>query len=135
MVFFHLGRHRTVFHAEVFAIAEAAKTLIVEKTLNEKLTILVDNQAAILAIQNNIVRSSTELMCIKNLNKFGESNRVTNTSTPSHAGICGNQKADILNKSGSALTCLGPEPFITIPHARARAAVTVPVLKHGRHSG
>ena len=30
-IFFHLGRHCTVFQAEVFAIAEAAKKLIVEK--------------------------------------------------------------------------------------------------------
>ena len=34
--FFHLGRHSTVFQAEVFAIAEVAKKLIMERIINEK---------------------------------------------------------------------------------------------------
>ena len=48
-----------VFQTEVFAVAEVAKKLIMEKILNEKIIILVDSQAAILAIQNNIVKSHT----------------------------------------------------------------------------
>ena len=74
--FFSLGGHSrpTVFQANVFAIAKAAETIIVEKTLSEKITILVDRQVTILAIQNNIVRSSTVLTCIKNLNNLSESN-------------------------------------------------------------
>ena len=75
--FFHLGKYSTVFQAEVFAIAEVAKKLITEKILNEKLIILVDSQAAILAIQNNIVKSHTVLSCIKNLNILGKNNGVT----------------------------------------------------------
>ena len=51
--------------------------MITENTLHEKITILVDVQAAIMAIQNNIVRFSTVLTCTKNLNNFGESNHVT----------------------------------------------------------
>ena len=61
-----------VFQAEVFAIAEVAKKLIMEKILNEKIIILIDSQAAILAIQNNIVKSNTVLSCIKNLNILGK---------------------------------------------------------------
>ena len=52
---FHLGRYSTVFQGEVFAIAEVAKKLIMDKIVNEKIIILVDNQAVILAIQNNIL--------------------------------------------------------------------------------
>ena len=48
--FFHLGRYSTVFQAKVFAIAEVAKKLTMEKTLNEEIIILVDSQAATLAI-------------------------------------------------------------------------------------
>ena len=66
--FLHLGRYSTVLQAEVFAIAEVAKKLIMERVLNEKIIILVDSQAAILAIQNNVVKSNTVLTCIKNLN-------------------------------------------------------------------
>ena len=58
---FHLGRYSTVFQAEVFAMAEVVKKLIMDKIVNEKIIILVDSQAAILAIQNNIVKSNTTL--------------------------------------------------------------------------
>ena len=64
--------YSTVFQAEVFAITEEAKKLIMEKII-----ILVDSQAAILAIQNNIVKSHTVLKCIKNLNILGKDNDVT----------------------------------------------------------
>ena len=57
--FVHLGRYSTVFQAEVFAIAKVAKKLIMDRIVNEKIIILVDNQAAILAIQNYLVKSST----------------------------------------------------------------------------
>ena len=42
---------------------------------------------------------------------------------PGHTGIQGNEKADILAKSGSALHCSGPELFISIPYASCRAAI------------
>ena len=121
--FFHLGRYSTVFQAEVFAIAEVAKKLTMEKTLNEEIIILVDSQAAILAIQNNTVKSNTVLSCIKHLNKLGENNHVTVAWTPGHTGIHGNEKADTLAKSGSAFNCFGPEPFVPIPYASCRAAI------------
>ena len=91
--------------------------------VNEKIIILVDSQAAILAIQNSIVKSNTVLTCIKNLNILGKDNDVTIAWTPGHTGIQGNEKADILAKSGSALNCSGPEPFISIPYASCRAAI------------
>ena len=109
--------------AEVFAIAEVAKKLIMEQILNEKIIILVDSQAAILAIQNNIVKSSTVLTCVKNLNIVLKDNDVTIAWTPGHTSIKGNEKADILTKSGSALNCSGPELFISIPYASCRAAI------------
>ena len=82
-------------------LAEVAKKLTMEKTLNEEIIILVDSQAAILAIQNNTVKSST----------------------PGHTGIHGNEKADTLAKSGSAFNCFGPEPFVPIPYASCHAAI------------
>ena len=113
----------TVFQAEVFAIAEVAKKLIMERIVNEKIIILVDSQAAILAIQNNIVKSNTALACMQNLNILSKDNDVTIAWTPGHTDIQGNKKADILTKSGSALNCLGLEPFISIPFGSCRAAI------------
>ena len=121
--FFHLGRRSSVFQTEVFAVAEVAKKLILERIINEKIIILVDSQAAILAIQNNIVKSNTVLTCITHLNMVGKDNHVTIAWTPGHTGIHGNEKADILAKPRSALNCLGPEPFIPIPYASCCAAV------------
>ena len=100
-----MGRCSTVFQAEVFAIAEVAKKLIIDRIVNEKIIILVDSQAAILAIQNNIVKSNTVFTCIKNLNVLGKDNDVTIAWTLGHTGIQGNEKADILANSGSALNC------------------------------
>ena len=116
-------KYSTVFQAEVFAIAEVAKKLTMEKIPNEKFIILVDSQAAILAIQNNIVKSHTVITCINNLTILGKDNDVTIAWTPDHTGIQGNKKADILAKSGSALNCLGPDPFISIPYVSCRAAI------------
>ena len=50
--FFHLGRYSTVFQAEVFAVAEVVKKLIMDGIVSGKITsiILVDSQAAILGI-------------------------------------------------------------------------------------
>ena len=76
-----------------------------EQILNEKIIILVDSQAAILAIQNNIVKSNTVLTCVKNLNIVRKDNDVTIARTPGHTSIKVNEKADILAKSGSALNC------------------------------
>ena len=56
----------------------------------------MDNRAAILAIQNSIVKSNTVISCIKNLNIFSKDNHVTIAWTSGHTGIQGNEKADIL---------------------------------------
>ena len=120
----HTDRHRAAARwLLTTAIAEVAKKLIMDRIVNEKIIILEDSQAAILAIQNNIVKSITVLTCIKNLNILGKDNDVTIAWTPGHIGIQGNEKADILPISRSALNCLGPEPFISIPYASCRAAI------------
>ena len=105
-----------------------------DKTVNEKIIILVNSQAAILAIQNNIVKSNAVLTRIKNLNTLGKDNDVTIAWTPSHPGIQRNKKADILAKSESTLNCLGPESFISISYASCRAAIKDWSVKRWRTS-
>ena len=94
-----------------------------DRIVSEKIIIVVDSQAAILAIQINIVKFNTVLTCIKNLNILGKDNDVTIAWTPGHAGMQENEKADILAKLGSALNCSGPEPFISIPYASCCTAI------------
>ena len=95
----------------------------------------MDSQAAILAIQNNIVKSNTVLTCIKNLNILGKDNDVTIAWTPGRNDIQGNEKAGILAKSGSALNCSGPEPIISILYASCRAAIKNWSVIVGKHLG
>ena len=42
--FFHHGMHTTVFQAEVLAISEVAKNLLLEKMHNQSIVVLVDRQ-------------------------------------------------------------------------------------------
>ena len=70
------------------------------------------------------MRSSTVLTCIKNPNNLGKSNHVTIAWTPGRTGIYSNKKADVSAKSGLAHKCLRFEPFVPIPYADVRAAVS-----------
>ena len=72
------------------------------KNLNEKITILMDSQTAILVTQNNM-RSSTVLTCMKILNNLRDSDDVTITWTPGHTGIYSNEKAGVLLNLGQHL--------------------------------
>ena len=81
-----------------------------------------------------MVKSHTVLSCIKNLNILGKDNNITIAWTPGHTGIQGNEKADILAKAGSALNCLGLEPFISIPYASCCAAIKDWSVKRWRTS-
>ena len=75
--FFHLGIYSTVFQAEVLAISEVAKNLLLDKMHNQSIVALVDSQAAIKALIKCIVTSITVLNCIRNLNQLGKQNHVS----------------------------------------------------------
>ena len=47
--FFRLGIYSTVFQAEVLAVLEVAKNLLLKKMHNQSIVVLVDSQAAIKA--------------------------------------------------------------------------------------
>ena len=66
-----------MFQAEALAISEVAKNLLLEKTHNQSIVVLVDSQAAIKALIKCTVTSITVLNCIRNLNQFGKQNHVS----------------------------------------------------------
>ena len=111
--FFHLGMYSTVFQAEVLAISEVAKNLLLDKMHNQSIVALVDSQAAIKALIKCTVTSITVLNCIRNLNQLGKQNHVSIAWIPGHAGVHGNEVADYVAKSGSKSKMHGPEPFIS----------------------
>ena len=121
--FFHLGIYSTVFQAEVLAISEVAKNLLLDKMHNQSIVALVDSQAAIKALIKCTVTSITVLNCIRNLNQLGKQNHVSIAWIPEHAGVHGNEVADYVAKSGSKSKMHGPEPFITVPYASCVSTV------------
>ena len=99
--FYTLGIYSTVFQAEVLAISEVAKNLLLNKMHNQSIVALVDSQAAIKALIKCTVTSITVLNCIRNLNQLGKQNHVSIEGFPGHAGVHGNEVADYVAKSGS----------------------------------
>ena len=104
-----------MFQAEVLAISEVAKNLLLKKTHNQSIVVLVDSQAAIKALIKCSVTSITVFNCIRNLNQLGKQNHVSTTWIPGHAGVHGNEVADYVAKSGSKSKIHGPKLFITVP--------------------
>ena len=86
-----------VFHAEVLAISEMAKNLLLEKMHNQSIVVLVDTRAPIKCT----VASITVFNCIRNLNQLGKQNHVSIAWIPGYAGVHGNEVADYVSKSGS----------------------------------
>ena len=104
--FFHLGIYSTVFQAEVLAISQVAKNLLLDKMHNQSIVALVDSQAAIKALIKCTVTSITVLNCIRNLNQLGKQNHVSIACIPGHAGVHGNEVADYVAKSVPYASCV-----------------------------
>ena len=121
--FFHLEIHSTVFQAEVLAISEVAKYLLLEKMHNQSIVVLVHSQAAVKALIKCTVTSVTVFNYIRNLNQFGKQNHVSIAWIPGHAGVHGNEVADYLTKSGSKSKIHGSKSFITVPYTRCVSTV------------
>ena len=112
-----------MFQADVLAISEVAKNLLLEKMHHQSIFVLVDSQAAIEALIKCTVTSITVLNCIRNLNQLGKQNHVSIAWIPGHAEVHGNEVADYVAKSGSKFKMHGPEPFITVPYASCVSTV------------
>ena len=105
--FFHLGINSTVFQAEVLAISEVTKNLLLEKMHNQSIVVLVDSF-------KYTVTSAAVLNYIRNPNQLGKQNHVSIAWIPGHVRVHGNEVADYVAKSGSKSKIHGPEPFTTV---------------------
>ena len=90
-----------MFQAEVFAIPEVAKILLLDKMHNQSIVVLVDGQAAIKSLIKCTETSVTVLNCIRNLNQLGKQNHVSIAWIPGHAGVHDKEAAEYIAKSGS----------------------------------
>ena len=121
--FLHLGIYSTEFQAELLAISEVAKNLLLEKMHNQTIVALGDSQVAIKALIKCTVTLITVFNCIRNLNQLGNQNHVSIAWISAHAEVHGNEVADYLGKSGSKSKMHGHEPFITVPYASCVSTV------------
>ena len=118
-----LGRHSTVFQAEITAI-----TVCVMENLNrgysgKHIYICTDSRAALLALNSTRVNSALILDCKNTLDRLCESNRVNLVWVPAHCGIEGNENADELAREGSRTAFVGPEPALAIACSTVKAKI------------
>ncbi|XP_028174320.1 uncharacterized protein LOC114362934 [Ostrinia furnacalis] len=122
-----LGKFASIFQAEVYAIIECAEANLRKNYANHIIYINSDSQAALLALNSNLITSKLVENCMSRLNTLGERNRVTLRWVPGHAGIEGNENADELARAGAEGTQYGPEPFCGVPKSLARKNMGKPL--------
>lgn len=111
----NLGRHSSIFQAEVYAILECATANLQSNYHNCTIYIHSDSQAALSALSSDVITSKLVENCRQILNTLAVKNKVILRWVPGHAGIEGNEKADELARRGAKETLCGPEPFCGIP--------------------
>jgi ribonuclease HI len=106
---FSLGKHATVFQAEVFAILACAHDIKAHGIPEKHVSICSDSQAAPKAI--GVVRTTSPLVCEyqEALNDISARHAVGLYWVPGHAGVRGNETANELARCSSALGFIGPE--------------------------
>lgn len=106
-----MGKHPTVFQAEIYAIIECASICLKRNYKNANICICSDSQAALNAVKSKTYTSKLVWECILLLQKLSCRNMVNLYWVPGHCGIKGNEIADQLAKKGSSMQFIGPEPF------------------------
>ena len=118
-----LGRHATVFQAEVMAILEVASWLNAHDIVADRVCIHSDSQAALMALDSACIRSRLVFECRQELNVLGAKYDVRLRWIRGHAGTHGNERADELAREGSSTPFNGPEPVVGIASALVTRAV------------
>jgi ribonuclease HI len=118
-----LGRHATVFQAEVYAIIHCLLENIKRSYCNKRIFIFSDSQAALTALISFLIKSKLVWNCFQLLLELAEQNKVKLIWVPGHSGVEGNEKADQLAKFGADEPLLDPEPFCCITKKTARMAI------------
>ncbi|XP_043483540.1 uncharacterized protein LOC122512001 [Leptopilina heterotoma] len=118
-----LGQHATVWQAEVCAILTCAQISIRNGTKGKRISICVDSQAALGALKNPTIESKLVWECRSVLDELGSANRLSLIWVPGHSGIKGNERVDVLAKTGSETKFIGPEPAVAIMPCLVKGAI------------
>lgn len=122
---YHLGAHATVFQAEVYAIQKCAENILQSHdfTVQDKIVINTDSQAAIRAFMNPRITSQVVLAGRRALDDLALFADTTLRWVPGHSNIEGNEAADVLAKAGAMQPRTEHDPKIGIAPAAGKMAV------------
>ena len=111
---YRLPDYCSVFQAEIFATERAAALIRDITAQPQDITIFVDSQAALKAIESRVVKSKAVLKCRKALTSI-EQHRVSLCWVPGHSNIEGNEEADEMARSGSEQDLSSADSFLQPP--------------------
>lgn len=105
----------TVFQTEIYAITKGAEKLLGITDKNESIDFFVDSQAALLALDSNVGKTTLVKKCFDILNELGSHRCVTLNWVKAHIGHNENERVDEVAKEGAQ----APEIATAIPFPRA----------------
>ena len=105
-----LGKHSTVFQAEVCAILNCVQLLRTQQ--DQSIVICSDSQAALKALQSPKINSSLVADTVAKLQELSVFNRVRLLWVPGHFGVESNEMADALAKRAAHSEFLSTEPAV-----------------------
>jgi ribonuclease HI len=115
-----LGKHATVFQAEVYAILACAHEIAAQDRPEKYISICSDSQAALKALQAAKTTSPLVRQCQQALNDISARHAMGLYWVPGHAGVRGNETADRLARSGSGQQFIRPDPFLGVSRQNIR---------------
>ncbi|XP_062704816.1 uncharacterized protein LOC134287172 [Aedes albopictus] len=111
---YSLGRHCTVFQAEIFALMCGVQSALQQHGMGKVIYFCSDSQAAVKALASANSRSKIVIACRTQIEELNSANAVHLLWVPGHSSIAGNELADELARSGASHDFIGPEPAIPI---------------------
>ncbi|XP_062713028.1 uncharacterized protein LOC134290062 [Aedes albopictus] len=111
---YSLGRHCTVFQAEIFALMCGVQSALQQHVMGKVIYFCSDSQVAIKALASANSRSKIVIACRTQIEELNSANAVHLVWVPGHSSITGNELADELARTGASHDFIGPEPAILV---------------------
>jgi ribonuclease HI len=108
-----LGKHATVFQAEVYAILACVHEIETQDRPEKHISMSSDSQGALKVLQAAKTKSHLVRQCQQTLN-ISTRHAVRLYWVPGHAGVSGNEIADKLARRSSGKRFIGPEPYLRV---------------------